>query len=34
MEADMITAKTKALGWKANKNIKDYIEEIRKNNWK
>ena len=34
MTADVITAKTQALGWKANKNIKDYIEESRKNNWK
>ena len=34
MTADVITAKTQALGWKAKKNIKDYIEESRKNNWK
>ena len=34
MTADVITAKTQGLGWKAKKNIKDYIEESRKNNWK
>jgi UDP-glucose 4-epimerase len=34
MTADVITANTQALGWKAKKNIKDYIEESRKNNWK
>ena len=33
MSADVITAKTEALGWKATKNIKEYIEEARKNNW-
>jgi UDP-glucose 4-epimerase len=34
MTVDVITTKTQFLGWKANKNIKDYIEEFRKNNWK
>lgn len=34
MIADVITTKTEALGWKPKKNIKDYIEESRKNNWK
>ena len=34
MIADVITAKTEALDWKAKKNIKDYIEETKKNNWK
>jgi UDP-glucose 4-epimerase len=34
MVADVITSKTEALDWKAKKNIKDYINEIRKNNWK
>lgn len=30
MTADVITAKTKALGWKDSKSIIDYIEEIKK----
>jgi len=30
MTADLITAKTEALGWKANKSIKDYIEKRKK----
>ena len=34
MTADVISAKTEALGWKPTKSIKDYIEESRKNNWK
>ncbi len=34
MSADVMTAKTEALGWKATKNIKEYIEEQKKNNWK
>lgn len=33
MTAEVITAKTQALGWKPKRNIKNYIEEIRKNNW-
>lgn len=33
MTADVISAKTEALGWKPNKNIKDYIEMIRTNGW-
>ena len=30
MSAEVITDKTEALGWKNEKNIKDYIQEIRK----
>jgi UDP-glucose 4-epimerase len=33
MIADIITDKTKALGWKPTKIIKDYIEELKINNW-
>ncbi len=33
MTADVMTAKTEALGWKPTKNIQNYIEELRKNNW-
>ncbi|MDQ7060688.1 MAG: hypothetical protein Q9M43_05955 [Sulfurimonas sp.] len=34
MTADVITAKTEALGWKATRSIKKYIEESRDSNWK
>jgi len=34
MVADVISAKTQALGWKPTKKLKDYIEECRANNWK
>ena len=34
MVADVITAKTEALGWKPTKKLEDYIQECRKNNWK
>lgn len=34
MSADVITAKTEALGWKATRDIKEYIENLRANNWK
>ena len=33
MTADVISAKTEALGWSPKRNIKDYIEELRANNW-
>lgn len=33
MTADVISEKTSALGWKPKRNIKDYIEECRANNW-
>lgn len=33
MTADVISAKTEALGWKPTKSIKEYIENLRKNNW-
>jgi UDP-glucose 4-epimerase len=33
MSAEVMTEKTKALGWKPKKNIKQYIEELRSNNW-
>lgn len=34
MTADVMTTKTEALGWSAKRNIKDYIENLKKNNWK
>ncbi|MDX4065965.1 NAD-dependent epimerase/dehydratase family protein [Aliarcobacter skirrowii] len=34
MTADVMTSKTEALGWSAKRNIKDYIENLKKNNWK
>lgn len=34
MTADVVTEKTKALGWKSTKTISAYIEELRKNNGK
>ena len=33
MTADVVTAKTEALGWKPTRTIKEYIEEIRANGW-
>lgn len=33
MMADVLTAKTELLGWKATKNIKDYINELKLNSW-
>lgn len=33
MSADVATSKTEALGWQPQRNIADYIEELRKNNW-
>ena len=33
MTADVISAKTEALGWKPTHTIKEYIEEMRANNW-
>lgn len=33
MVADVVTSKTQALGWKAKRNIRDYILLLRKNNW-
>ena len=34
MTAEVISDKTKALGWSPKKNLKDYIEESRRDNWK
>ena len=34
MMADVISAKTEALGWKPTHTIKEYINELRNNNWK
>jgi UDP-glucose 4-epimerase len=34
MSADVMTAKTEALGWKPKKHLKNYIDELRKNGWK
>ena len=33
MVADVISAKTEALGWKPTKKIKDYINSMRENRW-
>ncbi|OCL97535.1 dTDP-L-rhamnose 4-epimerase [Aliarcobacter thereius] len=33
MTADVVTTKTEALGWKAQRNIKDYIENLKNTNW-
>lgn len=33
MTADVVTEKTQALGWTPKRNVKDYIEEQRENNW-
>lgn len=33
MTADVISSKTEALGWKPTKSIKNYIDELKKNNW-
>ena len=34
MDAEVISDKTKALGWRPKKKLKDYIEECRKDNWR
>lgn len=33
MTADVVTAKTEALGWRATRSIKEYIEEAKKHDW-
>ncbi len=33
MTAEVVTAKTEALGWKPTTSIKDYIEKLKENNW-
>jgi len=33
MNAEVVTDKTKELGWKAQKHLSDYIESLRGNNW-
>lgn len=33
MGAEVVSDKTKALGWSPKRNLKDYIEECRRNNW-
>ena len=33
MTAEVVTQKTEALGWKAKRHIKDFIEELRKENY-
>ena len=33
MTADVVTSKTEALGWKPTKSIKEYIQELKTNNW-
>ena len=34
MTADVMTEKTKALGWEPKMRLPEYIEQLRKNNWK
>ncbi len=34
MSADVVTAKTEALGWSPEKKLEEYIKEQRENNWK
>ena len=34
MTADVISSKTESLGWKPKRNIQEYIEDCRKNNWR
>ncbi|MBU4485392.1 MAG: NAD-dependent epimerase/dehydratase family protein [Candidatus Delongbacteria bacterium] len=34
MISDLITSKTEALGWKPTVHIKDYIEKLRKSDWR
>jgi len=34
MTAEVMSEKTKALGWSAKRKLIDYIEECRKNNWR
>ena len=34
MTAEVMTAKTEELGWKAKRKLQDYIEECRKNAWR
>ena len=33
MQADVMSKKTKSLGWKAEKKLKDYIDTLRENKW-
>lgn len=33
MTADVVTSKTEALGWKPTRTIKEYIEQMRADNW-
>ncbi len=33
MSADVVAAKTEALGWKPTRAIKRYLEDLRNNNW-
>ncbi len=34
MSAEVMTEKTKALGWSSRQKLKDYIEKYRENNWR
>lgn len=34
MTAEVVSDKTKVLGWSPKRNLRDYIEKCRKNNWK
>lgn len=33
MSAEVITDKTRALGWKPKRKLSEYIDECKKNNW-
>jgi len=34
MTADVISSKTEALGWKPEKRLEEYLQELKENNWK
>ena len=33
MIAEVVSEKTRELGWEPKRNLKDYIEEQKQNNW-
>jgi UDP-glucose 4-epimerase len=34
MSADVMIQKTEQLGWRPNKNLVDYIQDLKKRSWK
>lgn len=34
MDSEVITSKTEALGWKAKKDLEDYIKDLKENQWR